>query len=282
MTIRHQLKSFSEKKKILFLAVCFLAMIMLTGCPPTLPCDKKIKDPTIYEKITLTDPVISQINSVLSLRKINIAKCIVNRTVGINIWYNLPADFSEFNITYSDYLNLSYSLDGNFRVDEPLLPPPTFNIEEILSYFRNKVNEIENDPRVREVIQKTDPDPLNPVLPIFGQVEIMRSGSNRVEYNFYSHKVRAYLLSNNIEWQEFPEIEQAQQIIKKHLLVGDLSDCMIGQGDMHSYTTTQFFDEPGQPWRMTVALICGDRWKDAYVQINPDGTFEQLKIITNY
>ena len=272
----------NPSKHLANIVISIVCAFILAGCPPTLPCDKKIKDPTVYEKIALSNPIISQINSILTLRKMEISKCIVNKTVGINIWYNLPSDFSEFGIVYSDYLNLSYSLEGKFSVVESLHTPPEFNPDAILAHFKGKVKEIESNPRIREVILKTNPDPLNPVLPLFGQVEIMRSGSNRAEYSFYSHMVRGYLLSNDIDWQEFPEIKQAHQIIEKYLLVGDLSACKIGHGEMHAYTTTLFHDEPAQPWRMTVALICADHWKDASVQINADGSYEKLEISSNY
>ena len=62
------------------------------------------------------------------------------------------------------------------------------------------------------------------------------------------------------------------------LLVGTLASCSISRGDMHSYTDATFHDTPTGPWYLTVALTCDDGWKDAFVQINNDGSHERLEI----
>jgi hypothetical protein len=103
-----------------------------------------------------------------------------------------------------------------------------------------------------------------------------------VEYNFFYHLVRGYILSNDIEWQEYPEIQLAHQVMEQHLLVGDLANCSIGKGEKHAYTQAQFHDSADAPWNMMVALQCDDGWKDAFVQLKNDGTYDKLSILTNY
>lgn len=195
--------------------------------------------------------------------------------------YELPMSYSEYNLTYIDYLSLAYSKDGTIEVSGGIKQPTAFENDSILAYFRQRIREIESNPRIREVITKTEPDLQNPVIRLFGQVQVIRRG-NRVEYNFDSGLVRGYVLSNDIEWQTFPEIRQAHKAIEEHLLVGTLANCSIGRGQEHSYTSADFHDTPTGPWYMTVALICNDGWKDAFVQINDDGSYARLEIRYEY
>src|SRR3989344_5438479 len=86
----------------------------------------------------------------------------------------------------------------------------------------------------------------------------------------------SFSLDNNFEWRAFPEISKAHKTIEENLLVGGLSNCMIGTGDMHAYTILNYHNSPTDSWFMTVALKCdgGTRWKDASIRLNPDGNFD--------
>lgn len=259
-----------------------ITLLILTGCPPKPPCDEKITDPEFYVNLLQSNPVVQEINSELSLRQVIISPCFVNNQVGIVIQYELPLAYSEYQVIYRDELRLSYTKDGDIGVPEGMDNPSDFQKIAILAYFKERIQEIESNPRIKEVIVKTGSDPLNPVLPLSGQVEISRSGNNRVEYSYFYGLVRGYTLSNDMDWQEFPEIKQAHRAIEENLLVGELSDCSIGHGEMHSYTSAAFHDSLEMPWNLTVALICEDGWKDASVKINNDGSDADLKIVREY
>lgn len=282
MYIQSGQKAIGQRKSAVTIILCAITLFMLVGCPPKPPCDEKIDNPKIYENIVLSNPVVQQINSELTHGQVNISPCFVTNKVGVGILYVLPVSYSEYHLSYADYLNLAYSKDGTIELSGGITQPTAFERDTILAYFKQRTQEIESSPRIKEVITKTEPDPQNPVIPLFGQVLISRSGGNRVEYNFNSGLVRGYALSNDIDWQEFPEIKQARRAIEEHLLVGAFSGCSIGHGEMHSYTSADFHDSPTGPWYLTVALICDDGWKDAYVQINNDGTYEGLRIEHEY
>jgi hypothetical protein len=281
MCARDAQKATKKFKGVGTMALIIVVSSTLVACPPQPPCDEKISDPMIYENLVLSSPIIQQINDELVLRQVTVSPCFVDNKVGVGVLYELPSSYSEYHLVYSDYLNLAYSKDGAIEVSGGIEQPTTFERNAILTYFKGRIQEIESNRRIREVITKTKPDPLNPIIPLLGQL-ISRNGGNRIEYNFYSGLVRGYILSNDIDWQEFPEIKQAHTVIKEHLLVGSLSGCSIGHGEMHSYTSATLLDFPKRPWYLTVALICDDGWKDATVQINSDGSYERLAIEREY
>lgn len=247
-----------------------------------MPCDEKISDPEAIKAAIQSHPVIQALNSEWTLRDMVISPCFTNGKASVTITYQLPAAYSEFQVIYFDQFSLACSKGGTIELATGANSPSEFDQSALEAYFKGKINEIESNPRVREVIVKTKPDPLNPANPISGQATIFRSGYNRVEYNFFYGLVRGYMLSNDIDWREFPEIEQAHQVIQEHLLIGDLAGCVIGTGDAHSYTEAKFHDSVDAPWNLTVAISCPDGWKDAAVRINPDGTYEELRIATDY
>jgi hypothetical protein len=235
-----------------------------------------------YEDIVLTNALIQQLNAELNLRQVNVSPCFVDNKVGIGILYELPTSYSEYSITYSDYLNLAYSKDGTIDVSGGVTQPTAFERSAILNYFQYRIHALEGNPRIKEVIAKTEPDVQNPVIPLWAGVTVSRSDRNRVSYSFYSDLVGGYTLSNDTDWREFPEIELAHKAIKEELLVGALASCSISRGSMHSYTDAAFHDTPTDPLYLTVALTCDDGWKDAFVQINNDGSHERLEIRYEY
>jgi hypothetical protein len=266
-----------------FFVIIFLIMtFLLAGCPSTLPCDEKVPNPKIIENLVLSNEVIQQINSELTLREVVISSCFVNNKVEIAVQYELPASYSAFNLSYIDNLFLDYFKEGNIELADHIRQPAAFELEATTNYFQQKIQELESNPRIREVLTSTNPDNSKPIIPRYEDMIISRSGDNRIEYSFYYGLVRGYTLSNNIEFLEFPEITLAHSIIEENLLVGPLSGCSIGRGDIHAYTSGALQDPLSGPWHLSVALICDDGWKDAFVQINNDGTFERLAIKNEY
>jgi hypothetical protein len=268
------------RKGVVTVLILFLTLA-LSGCPPKQPCDQKIEDPSVYEEIVLADPVIQQLEQNLKRLRVTISDCINNDQVWVVIEYELPAEYSDFGVKYRDWLSLVYSLNGTIDISTTPLQAVSYDVGSILDTFQARIAEVETNPRAREVLAKTDPDPDNPTVPLFGDRQVLREG-NWVEYNFFYHRVRGYLLSNDIGWEEFPEIKQAHQIIEAQLLVGELKGCTIGHGKMHAYTAAEFHDADTDPWNLTVALQCPDGWRDASIRIHPDGSYDNLQIITKY
>jgi hypothetical protein len=101
-------------------------------------------------------------------------------------------------------------------------------------------------------------------------------------YDIAANQPAAYMLSNDAEWKSFSEMVRAHNIINENLLIGDLADCEIGKGEAHSYTELNYYIGPGNPMPITVALTCNGTWKDAFVKLNPDGSYENLQIKLDY
>jgi hypothetical protein len=81
-------------------------------------------------------------------------------------------------------------------------------------------------------------------------------------------------------WETLPEIAQAHRIVEKNLPQGELSNCVIGRGDMHAYTVGDYRGVKLPDRRITVALRCdtGSHWKDVALILHPDGTYDHLRV----
>jgi hypothetical protein len=261
---------------VLFIVLILLSQIVI-ATPPTPPCDEEIEDKEVYENIISSNDTIKQINEELEFYQIEVADCFVNEKVEITLYYKLPKNFSNYQIVYSDDLTLSYAKDGSIKIldggEEKI-----FEYDEVIDTFESRVQEIENNARVQEFITK-----LNPTTGFLIDVNARISVNDGwIEYSQYSKLVRGYLLPNAINWSQFPEIKQAHEIIEQNLLINELSNCSIGKDGGHSYTTANFHDFEDSPWYLTVALICDCGWKDAFLQLNSDGSYERLEIESDW
>ena len=270
----------------LALAGALLIVLAVTGCPPKIPCGERIKDPETHQAILLSHPVIQDLGRVATLHRLTLGECFVKGRTVASLYYLLPESYSAYGVAYLDLLRLYYAEEGGVELaDGGLGGPRTLDRDAILRYFRARIGEIEGDPRVQEFLAKTEPDPASPLAAIYESATIRRTvgGSPAwVEYSFFTGLVRGYLLPNSVDWQQFPEIAQAHRVVQDHLLVGQLADCAVGRDAAHAYTTAAFHDSPTDPWRLTVALICKEGWKDASVQINADGSFESMGVTSSY
>ena len=93
-------------------------------------------------------------------------------------------------------------------------------------------------------------------------------------------RVDSYRLSNNSAWETLPEIAQAHRIVEKNLLTGELSNCKIGQGDMHAYTAGNYHGVNPPDHRMTVALTCddGSHWIDVGFILHSGGAYDHQRV----
>jgi hypothetical protein len=263
------------------LLACLLILLALTGCPPTPPCDEQIADPEPHQQIIRSDPFVQALGRDLVLLHVNLSPCFVDGLAHVTLRYQMPASFSAYQAVYADELYLAYAKDGELSLPFGRAEPAQLQAQTVLVYFKSRIRQIESDPRAAELLSRTEPDPLNPFNPLYDQAAVYRK-DNRLDYSFFYNLVRGYTMSNNLEWQAFPEIGQAHRIIEEHLLVGELSGCSIGQGGMHAYTAASLHDAPDAPWFLTVALDCPQGWMDASVKLNADGSYEKLEIANRY
>lgn len=196
------------------------------------------------------------------------------------LFYQLPSEFSPNNIIYRDKLVLSYCINGTLYHGYSLYGEETksLNYQDVIDSFKDKIKEVESNERVKELIEKQIVTSGS-----FIEYHAKLSGQDGwVEYSNGSGEVRGYLLPNSAELEKFPEIKKAHEIVEKNLLIGELSDCTIGREGGHSYTLVQFHDNENTPWYITVALHCEKGWKDAYLQLNQDDSYERLEIRMDY
>lgn len=258
--------------------------ISITACPPRPPCDEPIKDKQFYRESILTNPVILQLNNTLQLKDVDIAECFVKGELSIGLLYHLPANMSSFGVVYAYWLGLAYTKDGNIQmVLQYTGERQPFTYENVIELFKERISLAESNPspRVKEFVQKTFPMQGNLTNCCW-----LSSGPGQawaeIEYDANTQLVYKYSLPNSIQWDEFPEIERVHQIIKENLLVGNLSDCKIGEDGGHAYTSMQM-TSAGDVWmNFVVALQCDDGWKDASVRLYPDGTYGELMVRYEY
>ena len=265
---------------IAFTALAFSIILSVCSCesPPTQPCDEKVGDTKAYEDIVLNIPAIQELNSQLSFKKVSISNCFVDGYLGVVLYYQLPTSYSNYNITYADDLQLVYSKDGTLKLfSRGIVQNQVLESEIILADFQQKIQKLEHNPQVMEILSKTGPDPISPIAALYSS-DISRSGGNRFQYNPLADTVSAYTLSNDVDWQGFPEIQLAHKIIKEKLLVGSLSDCSISHDELGSFTSMQTYDASMDSLFMSVALVCNGDWKTALVRMNSDGSYERLEL----
>lgn len=264
-----------------------ILLLLLTGCPPKFPCDEKIKDPEPYRQMVLQHPLIQTLSETLTIEEVRIGACFVKGKANAAVMFRTPSDFSALGLLYRGSFDFIFTKDGTLSIPEDgfweirgweISSWDGESIDLIVGVIRKKIEELESNLRVREVLTRTQADPSN-AAHYLNTGQVFRKNA-RLTYSFWAHQVREYLLPSDMEWENFPEIRQAHEIIQTRLLIGELSNCAIGTGELHNYTQAQM-DEWGG-WYMTVALQCNEKWKDAFLHLLSDGSFERLGIQTEY
>lgn len=263
--------------RILLLGVFSL---LLAACPPQPPtCEDPVEEEAV-KAVFGANSVVQQVTNALQVRSIDVGTCFVDGRVQVIYQVELPRAYSEFGIIYTDRLDFTYARDGSLEISGYGSRPTALDANVILEFFRNRVAQFESFPRVREVIINTEPDLGNPTMPLGFVYRLNNHLGYAVrdadDYNEATDYVTEYQLANDIKWQEFPELGRAHDLIEEQLLVGEYSNCSIGQDPLRSYTMVQFHDSATDAWLISVSVVCGDDWKSAFVKLNPDGTYERL------
>jgi hypothetical protein len=255
--------------------LCLAALFVLTACDRP-GCDEKIRDRAAFERSILEDPTLRSLGPELVQRQMIFGECFYNNQVGVKITFQTPASYSQYQIAYYDDLYLAYTKEGKLISYGPS-GQPAYTRDAIIAYLKQRIQKVESNPRVREVLSKTQPDPGNAVSLLQVTPRVFRL-DNYIDYNDSQDLVTGYLLSNDFGWQEFPEIKLVHAVIEDRLLVGDLAACTINKGAQHSFTMAQLHNTPADPWSMRVAIQCGGMPKEAWILIDPDGSVRKLGI----
>jgi hypothetical protein len=268
-------------KRCGLIVLAAIASLLLVACPPRPPCDERLtaEAQQSYQYNVLSNSLIEEISRELHLLHVFVGECIVAGKATIAMRYALPARYSRYGFTYSDVLRASYSVkDGSIELSNDAIQESLTNHEAVSSLFRDMIEDVESNPRIAEFLSKIDVDTSkSPIRLDSGEIRGV-DGPSSIQYTPSSNTVRGYVLPNSIEWNEFPEIEEAHEIVQSNLLVGDLSTCSIDRRDYRGVTSVQFHDSENSPWYMSVAIQCGGVLKSAWLQLNADGSFERLEL----
>jgi hypothetical protein len=251
-------------------------------------CGEEIESPDNYVAILRSHPALEQLNLEMNLLDVQILdSCVIDGKVRAKLRYELPAYLSSYNVRYTtDWIFYYHVDDGKLEFgSDPAQGsadiPTIFDPNVIMGPSIEKINQIENDPRVSEFLTRAV------WYPALGNVYLstttVRLSARRgyIEFSFPFEReeglVTHYYLPNFIEWVNFPEVVQAHQLIQENLLVGDWEYCIINRGKTaHSGTLSTRLYEEDEPWWIDVDLDCDGEWKTAGVNIFPDGSYQRL------
>jgi hypothetical protein len=154
------------------------------------------------------------------------------------------------------------------------------NYESVIVNWKEKILVVENDPnpRVREFFEKIQP--TNDSL-INGHLSKQMQGGGLwwIDYSFdLERQSYEYALPNAIDWSGFPEMKRAHRIVEENLAAINSKDCYIPKTGLPSATVGKQWGPENPAWFIDVPLTCPDSLKTASVKINPDGSFEWLRI----
>ena len=121
-------------------------------------------------------------------------------------------------------------------------------------------------PRMREFVEKAYP----PTVALDSALAIdSANGHQRLQYEPESRTVSNYLLSNAVQWDNFPEIAVAHRVV-----ANVMPQCQVDQG---SYTTGLVYGP--EPYLMSVGLRCNGIRTDAEFRLWLDGRYDGWRVI---
>lgn len=219
--------------------------------------------------------------------------------VDLRLDYNTPLNFSKYGIIYNLSLSARYSVESRELTLQ--MGPEYTTTEDVLTYIhslKNEIAELETTPQMDEFVNQFKQQGVEIDASVHGGliwVEADRWSefpkgccgtskrstlSGKITYSTTRHSIDSYTLPNRITWQAFPEIPVIHEIINEHLLVNELSNCVISTKEKASaYTGVDFLS--GLSIRARVRLVCGDTAEEKYLSLilQPDGSYEAELLI---
>lgn len=252
-------------------------------------CDERIENTDFYKNLVLSNETIEHLNQEWELSSSSINNCFVDNNLSIALRYDLPQDYSQYGIVYSTSLRAMYSKDGSISVILDTLNNESkekSDYDKIVETFQNFITETETNSQIKEFIIKINPKEGH-INSLFSKFDVsfssndqvfdqLGSPSSRIEYTKVTNSVREYKLTNSIEWDNFPIIKKAHDIIEEQLLNDEYSHCKIDKENVNSFTKVY-----GNS--LSVDLTCTDGMKKASVYVYLDDSdsfirYEALKV----
>jgi hypothetical protein len=265
-----------EKETKIIWLVSPLILILLSqtviATPPAQPCDEKIGDKKFYENIILSNDIIKQINNELELFRVDVADCFVGNRLEITMIYKFPINFSSYGIRYTDDLILYYLKNGSIELD---YYGTDLKYDSIVTIFEERINKLETNSRVKEFITKLNPTTctlVDNIAYIYAEDPTHR-WSYYIKYHQMGDYVREYSLPTSDNWTDYSEIKQAQKIVMENPLDESLNYSI----DLNSVTAASDY-QGNSLFYMYVPLISDHGRNTAFLQLNPNGSYERLNI----
>jgi hypothetical protein len=248
-------------------------------------CDEEIEDPSVYQVAVLGHPTVVQLNRELNLLKFEApGVCVMDGKVDVVLRYEMPETYSSYRVIYTADLNLRYHVgEGSLEPGYDPAGPKSVEADAIVAHYRRKIQEVEGNSRVQEFLTKVGWDPL-PGRVYLGRWTVRVQGTSG--FIVFGHPfdsplglVTEYYVPNSVEWESFPEVRLAHQIIKEMLLTKQWAGCSISrEGRAYAGTAAHRigWDEIDD-WSLRVYLACGDQWKQAWLRLNADGSYNVLE-----
>ena len=284
-------------KSLFALAIIFLLLaiwpMMVSSSPPVVPCTEVMIKNETSRLAVLSNPLLAYITRELDLYEVLVGGCPINDSLKAILHFRLPASYSSFGISYAVSLPIILQNNGSiYLIDADgryftqssgiVIRVSPFDGGAVMRGINVRINEIENDSRVKEFVGKLGHTAtvslLDNKVKIYAKevdVGFMNRSPGYLEYSQDGGIVTGYLLPNNIKWENFPEIAIAKDAISRNL-----TNCsVIDNGFGYEHTVAQFHDWGNYPWFLKVGVNC-KRMNPTYasVRVNADGSTESPTI----
>lgn len=261
----------------------------------TSPCDFDgyLTDPKIQEELSVALRDFERQHGVVFNHDLMMITSCTDAGMDVPLEYETPLSFSKHGIRYNLSLSATYSLKSKevtLQISDHLS-----TTEDILTYIdslKDAVAEFEGTPQMDEFAHQFKQEGTRfrgtihsdlIWVEAFTKREVLTPGyshSGQLNYSTTRHSITSYSLPNRITWRAFPEIPVIHEIVNEHLLVNELSNCVISTQEK-GYATTDVRFALDLSIRADVKLVCGDTAEEMYVRIfmQPDGSYEAELLI---
>ncbi len=255
----------------------------------TSPCDFDgyLTDPKIKEELSVALRDFERQHNVAFDHDLMMITSCTDVGMDVPLEYDTPLSFSKYGISYSVRLSARYFLDSK-EVTLQIFDHSS-TTEDVFTYIdslKDAVAEFETTPQMDEFANQFNQEGTHIRgtvhdefiwVEAFPKPELLMEGyslSARLTYSTTMHSITSYSLPNRIPWRAFPEIPVVHEIVNEHLLINELSNCVISAQEK-AYATTDVRFTPGLSIRADVKLVCGDTAQEKYVRLflQPDGSY---------